>query len=279
MTAVTNKIKQLLRQKNKGIITGAAAMKGIYEDLRKQSIDELRNVDADSYAAYHLKQNRAMLEKAIADAESIAKREMNEKLDGMWEAGETFVAETLYTGEAVVRGQAYFLSQTLLDSLKDFTATRLDSLTEAAWNKINAELSLGALGQKTPYEVSKAIAGTIRNPGIFRNVFTRAATITEVEMGRVFSTATMESLKIASRSVPELKKEWIHAGHPKRPRLSHLRLHGQKKNMDQPFVTGSLVIDFPRDPKAPIEEVIHCGCELVPWHPNWGESVEEALAA
>jgi hypothetical protein len=134
---------------------------------------------------------------------------------------------------------------------------------------MNGELSLGVLGQKTPFEVAKAIAGTLKDPGIFRNVLTRAATITEVEMGRVFSTATVESLKKAATIVPGMQKEWLHAGHPRMPRLSHLRLHGQHKNMDEPFITGSLVIDYPRDTKAPLEEVMHCGCEVVPWMEKW----------
>lgn len=266
---VTTKINQLLKEKNKGIISGQKAMTGIYEELRKQTMDQLKSVDADSYSAYHLKQNRAMLEKAIADAESRAKKEVNENLDKMWGAGDTLVKEAIYVGEAVVQGKAYFLSNALLDALKDFTATRLESLSEAAWNKMNAELSLGVLGQKTPYEVAKAIGGTLKDPGIYRNVFTRAATITEVEMGRVFSTATVESLKKAEKDVPGMMKEWIHAGHPRAPRVSHLMLHGQRRNVDEPFVIGSLVIDYPRSPKAAIEEVIHCGCEVVPWHENW----------
>lgn len=258
-----------MKEKNKGIIAGEKAMVGIYQELRKQTIAELKGVEADSYSAYHLKQNRAMLEKAIADTESRAKREANGNLDKMWAEGDTLVKEAMYVGEVNLSGQAYFLSNQLLDTLKDFTATRLESLSEAAWNKMNAELSMGVLGQKTPYEVAKAIGGTLKDPGIYRNVFTRAATITEVEMGRVFSTATAESIKKAAQIVPGMMKEWLHAGHPRAPRPSHLRLHGQRVKDNEPFITGSLVIDYPRDPKAPIEEVIHCGCEVIPWHPNW----------
>jgi hypothetical protein len=268
MSVVMNKINSLLKQKNKGIVSGAKAMRGVYEELRKQTISELQGVEAGSYSAYYLKQNRAMLEKAIADAESRAKREMNGNLDKMWDGGGDLVKDAMRASELTVSGQAYFLSPTLLDTLKDFASTRLESLSEAAWNKINGELSLGVL-QKTPWEVSKAIAGTLKDPGIYKNVMTRAATITEVEMGRVFSTSTMESLNKAARDVPGMMKEWLHAGHPRMPRQSHLRLHGQRKNMDEPFITGSLVIDYPRDPKAPIEEVIHCGCEVIPWHPSW----------
>lgn len=267
---VMNKINSLLKQKNKGIVSAEKAMRGVYEDLRKQTIAELQGVDTDSYQAYHLRQNRAMLEKAIADAESRAKRVMSGNLDKMWDGGGDLVKEAMRAGQAIVQGQAYFLSPSLLDTLKDFASTRLESLSEAAWNKINGELTMGVLGQKTPWEVSKAIAGTIKDPGIYKNVMTRSATITEVEMGRVFSTATMESLKKAERDVPGMMKEWDHAGHPFKPRLTHLALHGQRKNVDEPFITGSLVIDYPRDPKAPLEEVIHCGCEVIPWHPSWG---------
>jgi hypothetical protein len=269
MSVVMNKINSLLKQKNKGVLSAEKAMRGVYEELRKQTISELQGVEAVSYSAYYLKQNRAMLEKAIADAESRAKRDMNGNLDKMWDGGGDLVKDTMRAGELTVSGQAYFLNPTLLDTLKDFASTRLESLSEAAWSKINGELTMGVLGQKTPWEVSKAIAGTIKDPGIYKNVMTRAATITEVEMGRVFSTATAQSLEKAAQAVPGMMKEWNHAGHPFKPRMSHLALHGQRKNVDEPFVTGSLVIDYPRDPKASIEEVIHCGCEVIPWHPSW----------
>jgi len=276
---VTKEIQRQLNLKNKGMISGAKAMRGIFEDLRRQAMAEMQGVSSDSYTAYYMRQNRAMLEKAIADTESAAKRELDSRLSGMWNDGGDLVTKALSAGGISVSGQYHMLGQTLLDTLKDFASTRLEGLTEAAWNKINGEISLGALGQKTPYEVAKSIAGTLKDPGIFRNVFTRAETITETEMGRVFSTATLENMKQAVKSVTGLKKEWWHAGHPKKPRYTHLLLHGQRQDVNVPFVIGSLSIDYPRDPKAALEEVIHCGCEVVPWKEEWAQGKEMKIAA
>jgi len=269
MIEAKKEIIKLLKQKNKKVITGTDAMRGILTDLRKQTLDELQGVSSDSYTAYYMKQNRAMLEKALADFESKAKRELDGRLTGMWDDGGDLVTKAVATGGISIGGQLHMLTQTLLETLKDFAFTRIESLTDAAWDKISGELSLGVLGQKTPYEVMQSIAGTLKDPGIFKNVSTRAEVITETEMGRVYSTATMDGIKQAAKSVPGLLKEWWHAGHPKIPRYSHLLLHGQRQPVDEPFVTGSLVIDYPRDPKAALEEVIHCGCEVVPWHPAW----------
>src|SRR4030042_4494076 len=97
-----NKINSFLKQKNKGIVSAEKAMKGVYEELRKQTIAELQGVEAGSYSAYYLKQNRAMLEKAIADAESRAKRGMNENLDKMWDRGGELVKDAMYAGELTV---------------------------------------------------------------------------------------------------------------------------------------------------------------------------------
>ncbi len=94
--------------------------------------------------------------------------------------------------------------------------------------------------------------------------------IAKTEMGRAYSTATHEGMKQAARSVPELKKQWWHAGHPARPRMNHLALHGQVRPVNEPFVIGSLSIDYPRASTAPVSEVIRCGCDHVPWHEQWG---------
>ncbi|MBE0596844.1 MAG: hypothetical protein IH614_06230 [Desulfuromonadales bacterium] len=106
---------------------------------------------------------------------------------------------------------------------------------------------------------------------MFKSLEERAETITKLEMGRTFSQAQQAGMKAAAETVPQLQKQWWHAGHPKRPRLNHLAMHGQTQPVDKPFLLGSLSMMFPRDPKAPISETINCGCEHVPWMEAWGK--------
>ncbi|MCF6265238.1 MAG: phage head morphogenesis protein [Desulfuromusa sp.] len=273
MATVTAKIKQLLAQKDQQILTGTAAVRSVLAQLRKQVLDELQMTVGDSYTVYHLKQNKAMLERALAEFKTTAEREVTNQLNLVWQSGGELLVDAAYAGEVYLGMQ--ILPQTTLETLADFAFSRIDSLSNAAWNKVRAELTLGVLGQKTPHQVTQAIAGSLDGPGVFKSLELRAETIVKTEMGRTYSTATMEGIKQAAKSVPELQKEWWHAGHPKKPRINHLRLHGQRQPVDKPFLLGGLIIDYPRSPGAPIQEVIGCGCEVVPWHPDWDKESQK----
>jgi len=122
--------------------------------------------------------------------------------------------------------------------------------------------------------VAGSIAGNLNGPSIFKSVAERAETITGLEMGKVFSTATQKSMEQAEDVLPGLESMWLHAGHPRMPRRTHLMMHGQKRKIGNPFYRtpqGQPVM-YPRDPKAPVSEIIRCGCIHIPWHPDWGSS-------
>jgi hypothetical protein len=142
------------------------------------------------------------------------------------------------------------------------------------------DLQAAILGQKTPQEVAGILAGSIENLPIpknkwghplFRSAAERAEVITGLETGRAFSIATQKSLESAGDAVPGLKKMWLHAGHPRTPRQSHLYMHGQTRDSDKAFYdTKDGQVMYPRDPNAPISEVIRCGCTHIPYAPEWG---------
>ncbi len=269
MPSVNAEIKRLLRSKDQKILDGQSAIGLILANLRKQVLAEMGMVTGGSYAAYQLQQNRTMLERALHEFEAAATREIGSQLELAWNAGGDLLSAAVAAGPLQI-GQTY-LPQAQLQVLKEASFYRIKSLSNAAWDKINGELVMGMLGQKTPQQVTQAIAGSLDSPGVFKSLAARAETITKLEMGRAYSTATHLSIEQAAASVPGLRKEWWHAGNPKIPRHNHVRLHGQRKPVDQPFVVGSVIINYPRDPKAPLSEVIGCGCDLVPWHPDWNK--------
>lgn len=73
----------------------------------------------------------------------------------------------------------------------------------------------------------------------------------------------------AQEVLPDLEKMWVHAGHPKQARLSHVAAHGQHVKADEKFLIGGLVMRYPRDPAGGVANSVHCGCELVPYMADW----------
>jgi hypothetical protein len=270
MPTVTEEIQRLLRAKDQKVLDGVAAVKGLLIEVQKQILEELRSVSGESYAAYHLKQNLASIERHLQNFEAAAGRELTNLLDGAWDAGGDLPLSAARAGGLISSSFGY-VPTSVLQSVKDFAVYKIRGLSAAAFDRIRGELTLGILGQKTPHQVTQAIAGTLESPGVFRSIEERAGVIAQTEMGRAFSQATQLGMEQAAASVEGLKKQWWHAGHPKRPRRNHLALHGQIQPVDKPFLLGSLSIRFPRDPQAPASEVIRCGCEHVPWHESWGK--------
>jgi len=266
VATVNSEILRIIKDKNRAIETGTQAMLGILEDLRSQVIDQLGRSALDSWDAYHLKQTLTSIEGQVENFREKAKAEADGLLEDSWGKGQSLVYLPLseagiYTG--------FHLATSILDALKDFAFHKIDGLSDSAWEKISGELTLGILGGKTPQEVAKAIGMNLTDPSIFTSIGARAEVITRTEMGRVFSTAAEMRMEDAANQVKGLEKQWRHAGHPMKPRPTHLAADGEHVPVDEPFDIGGVMMMYPRDPGAPIEEVINCGCDHVPYHARW----------
>lgn len=268
MTIVTSTIKQLIAKKDAMVISGMDQVRGLLADVRTQIVSELSAMRGDTYTAAMLKEHLASVSRYLSAFESAGSADMAKLLDRSWEAGAGMVPDVMRSG-----GLFYAFGHIpgpVLSMMRDYSAHKISGLSSDAFTKIRGELSLGVLGQKTPQQVISGIAGSLSSKGTFASLEQRAETIAKTEMGRAYSAATNDGLQQAARSVPEMQKEWWHAGHPKVPRASHLAINGQHQKVSVPFLLGNLQMDYPRDPKAPIQEVINCGCEVIPWHPSWG---------
>ncbi len=265
----TSAIKQAIKEKDTGIWTGTEAMLAIIEDLRKQVIGRLGEAAVGSWDQYQLRRMLDSIEYQVSNFSEKAKAEADGLLDKSWGFGENLVDAPL---KVTGLYYGYHISTSSLDALKDFTFHKINELSNVAWNKLKGELTLGMMGGKSPQEVASAIGKSLRRPSIFGSIAERAEVITQTEMGRVFSTAAQMRMKQAAQYVPDLQKVWIHAGHPKKARPSHLAAHGQHVPVNEPFNIGGVEMMHPRDPRAPIGEVIRCGCDHVTWTPRWGDS-------
>lgn len=253
---VNSEIRRIIREKDLMIKSGTKAMLGILKELQKQVLVELGTAAIGSWDAHYLKSLLSTLEWQISNYTLKLKAEAAGQLDAAWGKGQFLVDDPLALDGFTMGG--FNLSTSMLDTLKDFTFHRMENLTDSAWARIRAELTMGILGGKTPAEVATAIGKNLSS-GHFKNIAYRAEMITKTEMGRVFSTAAQLRMDQAAEHVEGLEKQWLHAGHPKIPRTAHVAAHGQHVPVKAKFNIGGVMMLHPRDPGAPLEEVMNCG--------------------
>lgn len=266
MLKINKKIEKILQRKEVDIKAGVKTILELLKEIQTQIIHELGQTALNSWNSYYLKTLLDSIESQIANFSIKAKSEISFLLEDSWSRGQQLVDEPL---ALIDKYLGFHLSTTMLDTYKDFAFHKLDGLAADAWDRIKGELTLGLLGGKTPQEVAKAIGRNLTQPSIFKSIAVRAEVITKTEMGRVFSSATQLRMKQASKYIEGLEKQWIHAGHPKIPRVSHIEAHGKYVPVDKPFNIGGIKMMYPRDPLAPLKEVINCGCDHIPYHKNW----------
>jgi len=266
VATVNSVIARIIKEKNTAIKSGTRAMLEILQKLQDEVLHELGQAAITEWDSYRLKQMLSSIEHQVENFEAKAKAEAEGFLEESWGLGRNLVDVPL--GEAGIY-TGFHLSTSVLDTLKDFTFHKVEGLSNSAWDRIQSELTLGVMGGKTPQEVAKAIGKNLKDPSIFTSIGARAEVITKTEMGRVFSQAAELRMEQAAEYVQGLEKQWRHVGHPKVPRPTHLEADGQHVPVDESFNIGGVPMMFPRDPAAPIDETINCGCDHVPYHARW----------
>lgn len=269
MLSVTQTILAILNQKTARQLDGTEAVIRLLAELRKQIAAELVAIPAESYAALNMRATLRSIEGHISTWQSAAGREVTTALSDVWNQGTSFVP-TVASRAGVYSGIGH-ISTNLLDTLTEFTTSKLGNVATDLQSRINAEIHLGILGQKTPGQIADAIlgAGLEAHPDSFMTAQQRAETIVQTELGRAFSMSTELGINKAQEVLPEMEKMWVHAGHPKQARLSHVAAHGQHVPADGTFLIGGITMKYPRDPLGGAKNSVHCGCELVPYMADW----------
>ena len=283
MSDAADALGRIIADQEALVISGQDAVAQTLEVLRVKVATELLTVSTDSYASWQLRQTLATIDKQLELWASAARNIVDAGLAESWTAGLKLLPE-LASAAGMDLG-TFWISSGVLEQLTEFTWGKIRGVAAEAATKIKAELTLGMLGQKSSQEIATAIVGHLpdsipflKGRPVFKSVAERAEVITGTELGRAFSMATQKSLEKAVETVPGLQKMWLHAGHPRVGREIHLLLHGQTREIDNPFyqAPGGYGVQFPRDPNAPIGEVIRCGCTHVPHHPDWGPAQDFA---
>ena len=156
-----------------------------------------------------------------------------------------------------------------LEIAQGYSSDLIGNLSRDAIKKINQELTMGVLGQKTPFEVMKAIGKNLDDPSVFKSIAARAEVITRTETGRIFEMATQARLKEAEKIIgKKIQKQWQSSGKPT-GRPYHQAADGQIRDIDEPFDVGGEKLMYPGDPDGSPWNTINRGCRSVPYMAGW----------
>lgn len=272
--AFNRKVKQLMKEADS---LNDAAVKRVIRLLANARKEVAATVASTEWQAYHLPQLKNAIERTMQDFGRQYGVEMREAQRELWEHGIDMVDLPLRT--VGITAAIPEIDVTVLAIMQDFSADLVTNLSRSAVNKINTELTMSFLGQKTPYEAMQAIGRNLKDKSIFKSIAARAETITRTEGGRVLSTASQARQEKAAQVVPGLQKQWKHSHISRMPRLDHLAIDGQIRDVNKPFNVGGEELMYPREAGKSAKNTIRCECYSVPYHRNWNEAVDAAKAA
>ena len=234
--------------------------------LLKEAQDHIRTILASApsdYQNWALPQLQKSIVAALDDFESAAASRIGTAAGTSWEAGQSLVDAPITAGGVRIAAVLPGIDNRQLLAMRTFMTGRIADISSTVAGRINAQLGLVIIGSQSPSDAISAVDGLIDGGR------TRAITIVRTELGRAFSVAADERMSQASEILPGLKKQWRRSGKI-HSRLHHDSIDGQIVAQDEPFTLGNGVrIMFPRDPAAPVAEVINCGCESLPYMDSW----------
>jgi uncharacterized protein with gpF-like domain len=161
----------------------------------------------------------------------------------------------------------------------DFSADLVTNIGQELRAKINNQIRLAVLAERSPMDAMKAItvdlglARKVRGRDIVKGVNYRAEMVVRTEMGRVFNLANHAQQQLEAEEEPGMLKAW-EAAADRRTRDTHLAAHVRYMNnpipIDEPFVVGGHKMMYPLDPAGPPQETINCRCRAQTIHPLIG---------
>lgn len=264
------KIKELLADVGNLKEDGVKAVHRMLDEARKRTIGNLFDAVDGSWESYHLPRLQAAVGRAMYQFARQYRTDLLGRQSEIWRLGQQLVDSPLD-----IMGVAAQVPEINLAALEIAQAGTADlvggGLVPDLVAKVNYQIQLGLLGEKTPFQIMQSIGKKLTDPGPFKSIFARAETITRTELGRVRSMATSARLKQASRSVPGMMHQWIWSGIG---RVTHALAHGQVRPAGEPFDVGGEKLMYPLDPAASAKNTVNCGCSETMYMEGWPTLVE-----
>ena len=272
--------KQLYKKKLNEIVRRFGSMEAetvrrameMLRQLQNQVAGELLRADGvTSFTAFRLKELLANLERMIQEYERQLMALSGESLRDGYTLGTQSVTEPL----AAAGFQAAFFqpSQAQVNVLLDFSADLIKNITSGMLSKINTQIRIAALGNRSTMdamqEITRILGLKAGKKMTATGIAYRAEMIFRTETMRAFNLATQSQQNASAQLFPGLQKQWVATGDG-RTRDSHLAAHGQVVDVDKPFEVGGAELMHPHDPAGPAKETINCRCRTVTIHPDIG---------
>lgn len=193
---------------------------------------------------------------------------VGQALRSSWQQGEDMVDKPMTVVGHNIELRLAALDARVLAAMQTFGVDRMANVTAEAAGKITQQLGMVTIGGITPFQAVKAVQKILESDSI-----QRATRIVNTEVSRAFAVAADARLVQAAPLVPGLGKQWRRSGKI-HSRWNHDLMDGQVVEAGKAFKVpnpggGFDMMQCPHDPKAPIEQVIHCGCISLPWLKGW----------
>jgi len=235
----------------------------ILTNAEKDIIKKLKNSPSD-FERFYLTELRGEIQTNFEALKPLLSDEIRKEMATAWSSGIALVDDPFLAAGLNIASQLPTLNIEQIASLDAFVVDRIKDIPTQLIKKVTAQLQLTVVGTQSVSDSINMIENLFDKQGR-----SRALTITRTELGRVYSVANDQRLKQAVRLVPSLKKQWRRSGKI-HSRIYHDSIDGQIRDIDKPFRLGNgTLLDYPRDPKAPIKETINCGCESLPYIEDW----------
>jgi hypothetical protein len=224
------------------------------------------------WQAYRLPELKNAIDRALQEFGDKYGVDLREAQRSFWESGIEMVDIPLR--QVGITASFAAIDTTVLAIMQGYGADLVKGLSRDAALRINNEITMGLMGQKTPYEVMQAVGENLNDKGVFNSIAARAETITRTEASRVLEAASQARMEKAAAVVPGLQKMWQHGG-SRVPRVTHLAAIGQIRNVNESFTVGGEALMYPKDPAGSPGNTINCSCYTVPYHPSWDEATAQ----
>jgi len=262
--AFDRKVKELIAQAQS--LEDAAVAK-VIELLAAARKEVAATVASTEWQAYRLPELKNAIERALQQFGDKYGVELREAQRSFFEDGINIVDAPIR--EVGIYASFPAIDTTVLSIMQGYGADLIKGLAKDAALRINNEITMGLMGQKTPFEVMEAVGKNLKDKSIFTSIAKRAETITRTEAGRVLEMASQARLTEAAKLIPGLQKQWFHGQNVRMPRPSHLAAVGQIRNVSEPFNVGGEQLMYPRDPAGSAKNTINCSCYTVPYMSSW----------
>lgn len=246
---------------------------GLLQDMRGRLFAELAQGGSE-FNEFRLRQMTRQVDSLVADFQQQLGGVVRNSITQAHEIGGAAMVEPLVAGS--IDGVFFSPSPAQLNAVLDFSADLVQDIGRDMRQKINTQLRLAALGERTPFAAMRGITqalgvkakdgvwGTRRRPEVVRGVAARAETILRTEMARVYNLANFSQMEANKKQVPGLKKRWIATLGDRRTRPAHLQAHAETADkpipVSQAFDVGGDKLRFPGDPLGPPGQTINCRC-------------------